>query len=231
MSKKLPVALWAVLLVIWVFVAVISTQFLIGFLLVAILGSERLSQPIWSGIYSALAYAAALALIIYVPHKLRTNREEMGLKGWPTWTDIGLGPIGYIVGILLAMALSAIFSMFPWFNADEAQEVGFSLYLSGFDKVIAFFSLVVVAPVMEELIFRGWLYGKMRARLSAPASILLVSLVFAILHFQWNVGVTVFALSVVLCVLREITGTVYAGIITHMLKNGVAFYLLYIAGT
>ena len=40
----------------------------------------------------------------------------------------------------------------------------------------------------------------------------------------------VFALSVALCVLREITGTIYAGILTHMIKNGVAFYLLYVMG-
>ena len=50
------------------------------------------------------------------------------------------------------------------------------------------------------------------------------------MHFQWNVGVNVFALSVVLCALREITGTIYAGILTHMIKNGVAFYLLYLVG-
>ena len=61
-------------------------------------------------------------------------------------------------------------------------------------------------------------------------SIFLVSLLFGIVHLQWNVGVNVFAMSIVLCGLREITGTVYAGILTHMIKNGVAFYLLYILG-
>ena len=91
---------------------------------------------------------------------------------------------------------------------------------------------------MEEVIFRGWLYGKLRQKLSGKTSeitgiiisILLVSLLFGIVHMQWNVGVNVFALSVVLCVLREITGTIYSGILVHMLKNGIAFYFLYVAG-
>ena len=39
-----------------------------------------------------------------------------------------------------------------------------------------------------------------------------------------------FALSIVLCGLREITGTIHAGILLHMLKNGIAFYLLFVMG-
>ena len=102
--------------------------------------------------------------------------------------------------------------------------------MSGGERVIAFLVLVVIAPIFEEIIFRGWLYGKLRAKMEAPIAIVIVSLLFGIMHFQWNVGVNVFALSVVLCALREITGTIYAGILTHMIKNGVAFYLLYLVG-
>ena len=50
------------------------------------------------------------------------------------------------------------------------------------------------------------------------------------MHGQWNVGVNVFAMSIVLCTLREITGTIYAGILLHMLKNTIAFVLVYIVG-
>ncbi|MDO5451708.1 MAG: CPBP family intramembrane metalloprotease, partial [Candidatus Saccharibacteria bacterium] len=166
------------------------------------------------------------------------NREEMGLRGWPTWTDIGLAPVGFAVYLMLAAVLTAIFTVFPWFDPGETQNIGFSLTLTGFDRIVAFATLVVVAPIAEEIIFRGWLYGKLRAKLSEKVSnvagmiisILLVSVLFGVVHLQWNVGVNVFALSVVLCGLREITGTIYAGILLHMLKNGVAFYMLYVLG-
>ena len=166
------------------------------------------------------------------------SRDDLGLRGTPTWTDIGLAPVGFIISTLLAAGLVAVFNIFPWFDAGQTQEVGFSVYLAGIDRVVAFIILVVVAPIAEELIFRGWLYGKLRPMLSVRMSdrasmlisIFLVSLLFGIVHLQWNVGVNVFAMSIVLCGLREITGTVYAGILTHMIKNGVAFYLLYILG-
>ena len=95
---------------------------------------------------------------------------------------------------------------------------------------MAFISLVVIAPIAEEIIFRGWLYGKLRARLSLIPAVLLTSILFGAVHGQWNVGVNVFVMSIVMCLQREITGTVYSGIILHMLKNGIAFYLLYIIG-
>ena len=57
-------------------------------------------------------------------------------------------------------------------------------------------------------------------------SALLVSVLFGVVHLQWNVGVTVFAMSLVLCGLREVTGTIYAGILMHMLKNGLAMWIL-----
>ena len=132
----------------------------------------------------------------------------------------------------------AIFSLFPWFDADEIQNLSFFAYIAGFDRVIAFVVLVIIAPVAEELIFRGWLYGKIRVALgdklpkwwAIGVSIVLVSVLFAALHGQWNVGLTVFAMSVVVCALREITGTIYAGILVHMIRNCVAFFLLYVVG-
>lgn len=256
------IVLKVLLLLIWVAAAVIVAQLIVGYLMLWILGRETFAQPVPTAIYSALSYILALLWIIFVTPKITVKfknkkelndnkrkldskfsskamgRDDLGLHGTPTWTDIGLAPVGFILSTLLAAGLVAIFNLFPWFDAGQAQEIGFSVYLTGLDRVIAFIIIVVVAPIAEELIFRGWLYGKLRPmlsekmsdRVSMMISILLVSLLFGIVHMQWNVGVNVFAMSIVLCGLREITGTVYAGILTHMIKNGVAFYLLYILG-
>ena len=264
--KDLPKKSWGstilnvVLLMVWVFAVIIASQFLVGYLMLWILGAEKLEQPVWMAVYSAVVYVLAMALILCGPRIIRikgviekddkepkviekiarprASREELGLRGLPTWTDIGLAPAGFIVYLILAAGVVALFSFFPWFDAEHVQDVGFNTYIAGFDRILAFLTLVVVAPIAEEIIFRGWLYGKMRAKfnekvsdlVSMIISIFLVSLLFGIVHMQWNVGVNVFAMSVVLCGLREITGTIYAGILLHMLKNGVAFYLLYVLG-
>lgn len=159
-----------------------------------------------------------------------TDRNELGMQKFPTFVDIGLAPIGYIVYMVIATALTTFMSIFTWFNAEEAQDVGFNYLISGFDRVIAMIALVIIAPLAEEIIMRGWLYGKLRSKLKVIPAILLVSVLFGLLHGQWNVAISTFALSVVLCGLREITGTIWSGVLLHMLSNGIAFYLLYVAG-
>ena len=245
-------------MLVWVGISVIASQLIVGWLMVWILGADRFSQPVPTTVFSALSYILAMIIIIWLPSKWSVNwsvkrngklrrgekaarlasRNELGLEGLPTWTDIGLAPVGFVVYLLLAAGLTALFSQFAWFDASETQSVGFSYSVIGFDRALAFVTLVVVAPIAEEIIFRGWLYGKLRKKLSfeiserasAVIASLLVSLLFGLVHGQWNVGVNVFAMSMILCALREITGTIYAGILLHMLKNGVAFYLLFVAG-
>lgn len=225
------------LLAALVFGVILGAEFAVTFLLYFFVGPAKLQTPLWNAIYQALIYLLSLAILIFVPHffkklkSARTSREELGLKGSPTWIDLGLAPVGLIVYFVLASILVAVFTViFPWFDAGQSQDVGFNNLYAAPDRVIAFIALVIVAPVAEETIFRGWLYGKLRNRLKFIPATIIVSVLFGLMHGQWNVGVNVFAMSLVLCSLREITGTTYAGILLHMLKNAIAFYLLYITG-
>lgn len=243
--------IWYVIFALaWVLVSMIASQYVIALPMVALLG-ENITQPLWTCVYDALVYILALVLVIFVPpliyrtyqkshskktsetkasNPFSTNTDELGIQKFPTFVDIGLAPIGYIVYMVIATALTTVMSIFTWFNAGEAQDVGFSYFIAGFDRVIAMIALVIIAPLAEEIIMRGWLYGKLRSKLKIIPAILLVSVLFGLLHGQWNVAVSTFALSIVLCGLREITGTIWSGVLLHMLSNGIAFYLLYIAG-
>ena len=235
---------FVIFLLLWTGLSFIASQFIIALPFSLILG-DKLLEPLWLCIYDALVYLLTLTLVILVPpqliklyrrqhpHKklppLTTSPTELGFKQLPTFVDIGLAPVGYAVYLILASAFTAFMQIFPWFISDQTQDVGFSYFITGTDRVIAMIALVFIAPIAEEIIMRGWLYGKLRTKLKIPLAILLTSLLFAILHGQWNVGVSVFALSIVLCLLREITGTIWSGILLHMLSNGIAFYLLYVA--
>ena len=234
LPKKAKKPLLILTLLAWVAAASIGSQYIIGYAILFCFGRDFLLSTVGNVVYQVVSYVLTLALVILVPlafsKKAHTTREEIGLQGLPTWTDIGLSPLAFVVSTLLAMALAALFSLFPWFNANEAQDLGYSFAATGGDRILMFFAVVIIAPIVEEIIFRGWLYGKLRAHFAMPVSILLTSALFGFVHLQWNVGINVFAVSIVLCALRELTGTVYAGILAHIIKNGVAFYLVYILG-
>lgn len=242
MKKSGWIKFWYVLgICAWVFAVVVGVQLLLAFLLTRIISVDILKAPLANMLFSAVTYILALLILIFLTPKLIQlikkqkkfqiiSREKIGLKGLPTWTDIGLSPIGYVATIAISAGLTWVFTLMPWFNASETQELGYSQYMMGMERGIAFIALVVLAPIAEEIIFRGWLYGKLRVEVPKWAAILTTSLVFGLVHMQWNVGIAVFAMSVINCLLREVTGTVYAGILVHMINNGVAFFLVYVAG-
>ena len=234
--KKRMVALWAIALTVWVGAIIVVAQFVVSLVATIIIkGSDAVvdaNSAVLEAVLMVIVYVMALVLIILPPLYLlnsKVSRDSLGLKGLPTWTDILLAPIGYIASMVATIAvLLVVQAVAPSFDLNEAQDVGFNgIYLS-IDKAIAFVALVVLAPIAEELIFRGYLYGKLRTRLSAIPAIILVSVLFGFMHGQWNVGIVVGVMSVFLCVARELTGTIYAGILMHMIRNGLAFYLLYV---
>ena len=198
-----------------------------------ILGSDTLKTPLIATIFSSLVYVLSFIFLLFTfkhikPLKTPVTRNELGLNNLVTFSDIGLALAGFFGYLAFSAILTALFSIFPWFNLTENQPLLYSTLISPSGKILAALALVVAGPILEEVIYRGLIYGKLRKKHSLVTSILIVSILFGFLHGQWNVGVDVFALSVVACLMRETTGTIYAGIILHILKNAIAFYMLFI---
>ena len=228
----LRTAIWALGLAAWVGGNLFISQLLIAKLFVLILPEYLLANNVVNGIYSVVVYAVCMVLAIGLPWwvlKKKTTRDELGLRGLPTWLDLLLAPVGFVVVMIVAGILTTIMmAILPSVDWQQTQEIGFhGLYDFG-EHLLAFICLVIIAPVCEEIVFRGWVYGKLRVRLTAVPAMLIVSALFGIMHGQWNVGVTVFAMSLGMCAMRELTGTIWSGVILHMIKNGIAFYALFV---
>jgi membrane protease YdiL (CAAX protease family) len=232
-KKRTPIVLG---LLFWVTLGFLAAQALIT-AVVFILSKlgvpfQGINPTILQTIFAVLVYAVTLAIVVGVPwwvRKYKTNRQELGLTRLPSWLDLALAPAGFIIYMLATVAITSVVSQIvPGFDLNQAQETGFGNIAYRYEFVLAFITLVVLAPIAEEVLFRGYLYGKLRKYAPAWVAILLTSALFGVVHGQWNVGLDVFALSLVLCTLREITGSVSAGIVLHMMKNALAFYILFI---
>jgi membrane protease YdiL (CAAX protease family) len=135
--------------------------------------------------------------------------------------------VGYFAYILLTWVAALLGKLAHW-DLDQPQELGFSTNPEPYNLVLMFVLLVIVVPITEELLFRGFLYRVFRIRTSFWNTALLVSLLFGLVHGNLGVGLDVFALSLVLCYLRESTQSLWPGIILHGLKNAIAFTVVYI---
>lgn len=193
---------------------------------------ENVNTATFNTIAGILTYALAIGIVIAVPWlviKWRTTREELGLQRLPSWADIGWAPIG-LTAYIIVTGLFAFIAPFvlPFVDYSEVQDTGFNQLLTQSDYIFAFVSLVIIAPFAEELLFRGYLFGKLQKYMPVWGAVLVSSLLFAVVHFQWNVAIDVFALAIVLGYLRVITGSIWASVLLHSLKNAIAFYFLFV---
>ncbi|HSW80988.1 MAG TPA: type II CAAX endopeptidase family protein [Candidatus Saccharimonas sp.] len=134
------------------------------------------------------------------------------------------------IGFCAYFALSSLFLyvLSQVINLPQSQQVtGFAPH-NPLALALAFAALVVIVPIAEELIFRGFIFKGVRSVFSFPITALVVSLLFAVAHGDISVGIDVFALSLVACYMREKTGSVWPGILLHATKNGVAFLMLFV---
>ena len=80
-------------------------------------------------------------------------------------------------------------------------------------------SAMVLAPIVEELLFRGFLYHGIRRKAGVKAALIVTSAVFALIHPP-QVMAPIFVVGLSLGYLYERTGTLIAPIAFHAVFNG-----------
>lgn len=175
-----------------------------------------------------------LGLIIFLRRR-GTGLHALGFARSPAWTDIAYAFAGFGVYLVLVVVASAAAKAIFHIDLEQKQELGFDVVATHWDKIMAFISLVVLPPLVEETMFRGFLFTGLRKSAPFVVTALVVSALFASLHLiessqglLWAAGIDTFVLSLVLCYLREKTGNLWASIGVHAMKNLLAFYFLYI---
>lgn len=193
---------------------------------------EAVNQSVFSTAIAVVVYILAIIIIIGMPKwvlKWNTTKAELGIAKRPKWMDLVwwfCAIFGYLV---LTVGITALaMYLFPSADYKQKQEIGFQTLTHSWEYILAFASLVVIAPVAEELIFRGYLFGKLKKYAAVWVSILCSAALFAVAHGQWNVALDTFALGIVLASLRVVTGSIWVSIALHALKNALAFYFLFV---
>ncbi len=147
------------------------------------------------------------------------GRSDPGLLGWSV--------LAFPVYLVVSTFFSNIVAHFFGVNLLQQQDIGYA-NPNGYELTLTFIALVMLAPFVEETLFRGFLFKAFRRTFGFWIGAIGVSLLFAVAHGQANVGIDVFVLSMFLCYLREKTDSLWPSIALHALKNLVAFIFLFI---
>jgi membrane protease YdiL (CAAX protease family) len=261
-----PAALLLVALAItaWVFLPVFrgaeaarrhvgTHRLAIGTMIVVLLLNALLTRPIEPQLRSALAsgfttntfLAAALAtessmlLVLYA---------RLVVPGAVTWAELGLRavPLGKLLrfglavgfgGFVLTVLIGTALSQFG-LRANQVDEFRFVRREGLGSLLLMLLSVAVLAPVVEELFFRGFLFGLYRRRQPVWVAYLVAGLVFSLLHVQPSLmnpsqmaglGVGVFVLGTLLAWVYQSTGSLLPGMLAHAINNATGLVVLYFA--
>lgn len=158
-------------------------------------------------------------------------------RGGQAWRDlIAWRPLAVAVSdrwiwIVGTVAMIYSFGASLWLGqSDPKSPLAFSVPADTPASLILVLLAVVVAPVTEELLFRGWIYTSLRYRFGLWTAVIASSAVFALAHYEDThiYALVVFPIGLALAALRERTGSIKAPILLHALNNfaAVAFSLI-----
>jgi membrane protease YdiL (CAAX protease family) len=231
---RLKPALQIIAWLAWLATVFFLVQNLVVWLLAALPFQVSDSDTLILSLTEALAYGLMLVIGVGGPWLIRRTiklppiRDLFGKLRHITWQDVGkaFGAIpGYYLILIVAMIVMMV--LVPDL-ADQEQAIGFDQANNAWWQLtLIFLALALVAPIAEELLMRGLLFGRLRAILPFWPTAIIVSLLFAAAHLQLNVAVDTFILSMFMCRDREQTGALYAPILIHVIKNSVAFVILF----
>jgi membrane protease YdiL (CAAX protease family) len=186
--------------------------------------------------YIAIVEGTVLGLLwIFLKHRHATFKTLGMIK--PKLRDLGWALTGFgIYFPVLFITTIAIRAWFPSIDLQQQQQVGFQSAHGFFPLLLVFVSLVILPPLAEEILSRGFLYLGLKSKLPVIWAAIVTSVIFAAAHLQfgsgapllWSAAIDTFILSLVLIYVREKTGALWASIGLHMIKNGLAFCILFI---
>jgi len=163
---------------------------------------------------------AVIALFCWFIHRhaVRPLLRPAGTAAWQVRT-----------GLLYAWAAMPLvmgtYFLFAWLGAPGLQSTVKLIRDRGPGWQGLAFLAVVLAPVAEELCFRGLLYPALRRR-SRLAAVVATSLAFGLVHSPIGTVVPLAVLGVFLAYATERTGSVLAPIAAHMAFNAFTVALL-----
>ncbi len=151
--------------------------------------------------------------------KLEETVKNLKLKPESPLKEILYGFMGFIVIFPLSIMVLIFTMMFTNRSGFDSDPHPIIYYFEDHFWLI-FFMAVVFAPVVEEMVFRNWIYGYLRYYFSVFASAFISGLMFAYLHPQGFVAFPYLTfLGMNLAILREFRPGIYAPVITHAFVN------------
>jgi uncharacterized protein len=205
------------------------------------LGAYVLVEAVFVGVSLLIGFAfgggrlsvAALTIALTVPTVLAAStavvitrvrgngpRADLGLV-W-SWHDVGVGAAYGFGGLVLTIPASLLYVILvgPERASSAIGDVFAGLRAGPLAAVAVALVVVVLAPVCEEIVYRGLLWGALeRYALPRWVPFLVTTLLFALAHFEFTRTPLLFVVALPIALARLRTGRLVASVVAHQVNN------------
>lgn len=201
--------------------ATVATSIVMAIVAAVSGGAESLTERMSSGPMSALSYALSMTLTIVgvlIYRKLRRGKGKMfrlSMRGFNPMLILW----GFVLVLITGIVIEPVLNLFPESFLDLLNQMGAN---GGWSVLM----LAILAPVMEEVLFRGILLESVREKYSSGRAIVVSALMFGVIHVIPQQVVNAFVIGLILGFIYVRTDSLWPVIIIHALNNAMAYVIM-----
>lgn len=201
--------------------ATVATSIVMAIVAAVSGGAESLTERMSSGPMSALSYALSMALTIVgalIYRKLRRGKGKvfhLSMRGFNPMLILW----GFVLVLITGIVIEPVLNLFPESFLDLLNQMGAN---GGWSVLM----LAILAPVMEEVLFRGILLESVREKYSSGRAIVVSALMFGVIHVIPQQVVNAFVIGLILGFIYVRTDSLWPVIIIHALNNAMAYVIM-----
>ena len=181
----------------------------------------------WFGtIIKDIIITAIVITIIIKKKKIEDNSSSHHL------INMGISKKDYIycAGLIFSFImikyglLSEMFNRLPYLIPDELIE-GMEAMIANANLLILFIQVVIIAPIFEEIFYRGIVFNGMLKRYSPKKAIIVSSIIFGLVHLNLPQGLNAFLIGIIIATVYYYTKSLYIAMFMHAANNFLVFFV------
>lgn len=163
---------------------------------------------------------------IYKVYRMDLIRRGEGQDGWKEILRDMKSEALVLIGIVLmafcaAIVLNNLIAWTPLMDySANYQQVSEAFF--GGSILFEILGPCIFVPILEEYVFRGLVYGRLREWLSVPAAVLISAVIFGMMHMNIVQFLYAGLLGIFMALCAERTKRLYGAILAHMVANTIS---------
>lgn len=178
------------------------------------------SVAVWELAFAVAMPGVISAALVGLITIRRGNGPRTDLKLYWSWRNVALGLVFGVGGLVISVPAAFVYVWVVGSDASTAVGDVFGGVRTSLPiAVIVFLVVVLVAPLCEEVVYRGMLWGALERRWGRWAALVVSTIVFALAHLEFTRFPLLLVVAIPIGLARLYSGGLLASIVAHQVTN------------